>query len=343
MKFSTAPAPHSVSPATVRRMMLLVLAALVPAIVAHSVFFGWGLAINLMLATIAALAAEAVALVLRRKPVALFLSDGSALITAVLLAFAIPPLAPWWITASGAAFAIWVAKHLYGGLGYNLFNPAMAGYAALFVSFPGHMTRWPLPTGVASVDLSLSETIQLIFTEKLPEALSWDAISGATPFAAERAGLLLRYTMDEIRMQPVFGALAGVGWDWISFAVLIGGGGLLWLRVIRWQIPVAVLASLFVCASVMHLIDPGAYSGPLFHLFGGATMLCAFFIATDPVSAATSDRGRLIYGAGIGVLTYVIRAFGGYPDGVAFAVLMMNATVPLIDRYTVPRIYGHAR
>jgi electron transport complex protein RnfD len=149
--------------------------------------------------------------------------------------------------------------------------------------------------------------------------------------------------MDEIRAQPAFSALAGVGWDWISFAVLAGGIALLWLRVIRWQIPAAMLASLFVCASVMHLIDPGAYSGPLFHLFGGATMLCAFFIATDPVSAATSDRGRLIYGAGIGVLTYVIRAFGGYPDGVAFAVLMMNAAVPLIDRYTVPRIYGHAR
>lgn len=343
MKFSTAPAPHSVSTATVRRMMLLVLAALAPAAIAHSVFFGWGLLINLLLASTVALCAEAIALALRGKPVKLFLSDGSALITAVLLAFAIPPLAPWWITASGAAFAIWFAKHLYGGLGYNVFNPAMAGYAALFVSFPGHMTRWPLPSGVGSADLSLTQTIQIIFTEIVPDDLSWDAISGATPFAAEQAGLVLRYTMDEIRDQPVFSALSGVGWDWISWAVLAGGIALLWLRVIRWHIPVAMLASLFACASIMHLMDPGNYSGPLFHLFGGATMLCAFFIATDPVSAATSDRGRLIYGAGVGVLTYVIRAFGGYPDGVAFAVLTMNAAVPLIDRYTVPRIYGHTR
>jgi len=343
MKFRTAPAPHTVSPATVRRMMLLVLAALVPAAIAHLVFFGWGLLINFLLAAISALAAEAVALALRRKPVLPFLSDGSALITAALLAFAIPPLAPWWITVSGSAFAVLVAKHLYGGLGYNVFNPAMAGYAALFVSFPGYMTKWPLPSGVATDDLSLAQSWQLIFTGRLPESFEWDAISGATPFAAERAGLLLRFTMDEIRSQPIFSVLSGAGWDWISFAALAGGVALLWLRVIRWQIPVSMLGALFVCAAFMHMFDPGAFSGPLFHLFGGATMLGAFFIATDPVSAATSDRGRLVYGAGIGVLTYIIRAFGGYPDGVAFAVLLMNAAVPLIDRYTVPRIYGHAR
>jgi len=321
-------------------MMLLVLVALVPAMIAHIVWFGWGLAINMMLGTVSALGAEAIALKLRGKPIGLFITDGSAILTAVLLAFALPPLAPWWITVSGAAFAILVAKHLYGGLGYNVFNPAMVGYAALLVSFPVHMTRWLLPSGLIPSDLSFTQTLHTIFTGQLPVELAWDAISGATPLASVRAGLILRATMDEIHTQPIFSTLSGVGWEWISIAALAGGLALLALRVIRWQIPCAMIGSIFVCAMLMHAIDPGRFDGPLFHLFSGATLLGAFFIATDPVSAATSDRGRLIYGAGIGVLTFIIRAWGGYPDGVAFAVLLMNAAVPLIDRYTVPRIYG---
>jgi len=341
MQFSTSPAPHSIALSTVQRMMLLVLVALLPAVIAHIAWFGWGLAINIVIAASGALAAETVALKLRGKPIGIFITDGSAVLTAVLLALALPPLAPWWITISGAAFAILVAKHLYGGLGYNVFNPAMAGYAALLVSFPVQMTRWILPSGLASIDLSFSQTLHIIITNKLPDELTWDAISGATPLASERTGLIMRATMDEIHAQPIFSTLSGIGWEWVALAALIGGLGLLWTRVIRWQIPVAMLGSIVVCAIIMHAVDPGAFGTPLFHLFSGATMLGAFFIATDPVSAATSDRGRIIYGAGIGVLTYIIRAWGGYPDGVAFAVLLMNAAVPLIDRYTVPRIYGH--
>jgi Na+-translocating ferredoxin:NAD+ oxidoreductase subunit D len=343
MKFSIAAAPHSVASQSVQRMMLLVLVALVPAMIAHSAWFGWGLAINMLLGTISALCAEAIALKLRAKPVGQFITDGSAILTAVLLAFALPPLAPWWITVSGAAFAILVAKHLYGGLGYNVFNPAMVGYAALLVSFPVQMTRWLLPSGVVPTDLSFMQTLYVIVTERLPNQLAWDAVSGATPLASIRAGLVLRSTMEEIHRQPIFGSFSGVGWEWIALASLLGGVGLLTLRVIRWHIPAAMLGSIFFCALVMHAIDPGKFDSPLFHLFSGATMLGAFFIATDPVSAATSERGRLIYGASIGVLTYGIRAWGGYPDGVAFAVLLMNAAVPLIDRYTVPRIYGHSQ
>jgi electron transport complex protein RnfD len=321
--------------------MLLVLVALAPAMIAHIVWFGWGLVINMLLGTLSALVSEAIALRLRGKSVRRFITDGSAVLTAVLLAFALPPLAPWWITVSGAAFAVLVAKHLYGGLGYNVFNPAMVGYAALLVSFPVHMTRWLLPSGLIPQDLSFVQTWLIIFTGNLPSDLAWDAISGATPLATVRAGLILRSTMDEIHTQRVFSSLSGIGWEWVSIAAVLGGAALLALRVIRWQIPTAMIASIFVCATLMHALDPGSFDGPLFHLFSGATMLGAFFIATDPVSAATSERGRLIYGAGIGVLTYLIRAWGGYPDGVAFAVLVMNAAVPLIDRYTVPRIYGH--
>ncbi len=342
MKFSTSPAPHIIALTTVQRMMLLVLLALLPAVLTHIAWFGWGLAINILLASASAVVAEASVLKLRGKPVGFFVTDGSAILTGALLAFALPPLAPWWITVSGSAFAILVAKHLYGGLGYNVFNPAMVGYAALLVSFPVHMTRWILPSGLASVDLSFAQTLHIIVTEHLPNELTWDAISGATPLASVRTGIILRATMDEIHTQPIFSSVSGVGWEWIALATLIGGLGLLALRVIRWQIPVAMLGAIIFCAVIMHAVDPGTFSGPLFHLFSGATMLGAFFIATDPVSAATSNHGRLIYGAGIGVLTYAIRAWGGYPDGVAFAVLLMNAAVPLIDRYTVPRIYGHA-
>ena len=343
MKFATADAPHSVARVSVQRVMLLVLAALTPAVVTDVVWFGWGLPINIVLASVSALLAEALALKLRRKPIRLFLFDGSAVLTAALLAFALPPLAPWWLTVSGAAFAILVAKHLYGGLGYNLFNPAMVGYAALLVSFPAYMTRWLLPSGIAPVDLSFGQTLHVILTQHLPASMTWDALSGATPLAAVRSGLLLRNTMEEIHAQPIFGTMIGVGWEWVSLAALIGGIGLLALRIVRWHIPVAMLGTLFALALTFHAYDPGTYDGPLFHLFTGAAMLGAFFIATDPVSAATSDTGRLVYGAGIGTLTFVIRAWGGYPDGVAFAVLVMNAAVPLIDRYTIPRIYGHSR
>jgi len=343
MKFETAPAPHILAPVSVRRTMGLVLAALLPAFIAHVSWFGPGLAVNILLAVFSAWTTESVALQLRGKNILLFLTDGSATLTAVLLAFSLPPLTPWWITVSGAAFAILVAKHLYGGLGYNLFNPAMVGYAALLVSFPSHLTHWIAPSGLESINLDFSQTLHTIFFGALPDELSWDAVSSATPLTSLRTGLISRNTMDEIVSHPIFGHVAGEGFEWVALATLLGGVVLLITKTIRWHIPASVLGTLFLCAFVMHVLDPGANAGPLLHVFGGASILGAFFIATDPVTAATSPRGRILYGAGIGLLIYLIRSFGGYPDGVAFAVLLMNAAVPLIDRYTVPRIYGHAK
>jgi electron transport complex protein RnfD len=236
-----------------------------------------------------------------------------------LLALAVPPGLPWWLLAFGTAVAVLLAKHAYGGLGQNPFNPAMAGYAVLLVSFPLEMTQWPAPDA------------------------GWDAITGATALDTLRTGLRESYTMQEIMAGPAFGRVGASGGEWVNLAALAGGLYLLARRVIRWHIPVAVLAGLAVPAALAHLFDPGAHAGAAFHLASGAAMLGAFFIATDPVSAATSDRGRLVFGAGIGLLTWIIRSWGGFPDGVAFAVLLMNLAVPLIDRYSVPRIHGEPR
>jgi electron transport complex protein RnfD len=343
MKFTTSPAPHVVTPTSVAHVMRLVLYALVPTVVMHVVFFGPGLIVQLVLACATALATEALALRLRHKPVKTFLADGSALITAVLLALCLPPLAPWWLVVSGTAFAILLAKHLFGGLGANPFNPAMVGYAVLLVSFPAQLLQWlpPDAPGIDRVPLTIGETLQTIATGSPPSRVTWDAITSPTPLDALRTDLKMGETMIEARAAPIFGTLGGKGWQWINLATLAGGVFLLTIRVIRWHIPVAMLGSIAVFSTVLYTLDPGAYPGPLFQLTSGASMLGAFFIATDPISAATSDRGRLVYGAGIGLLTCVIRTWGGYPDGVAFAVLLMNLCVPLIDRYTIPRIYGH--
>jgi Na+-translocating ferredoxin:NAD+ oxidoreductase subunit D len=345
MSFDTAPPPHVVAPISVGRVMRRVLYALVPTVVLHVVFFGPGLLIQIVLGVATALLCEAAALRLRGKPLPPFLLDGSAIITAVLLALSLPPLAPWWLVVSGVAFAILLAKHLFGGLGANPFNPAMVGYAVLLVSFPARLLQWLPPDvqGMQPAALTVAETLTTILTGSPPERFTWDAITSPTPLDALRTDLALGMTMGEAHARALFSTFGGKGWEWINLATLAGGISLLVMRVIRWQIPVGMLGALFVCASVMSAADPGAYAGPLFHLTAGASLLGAFFIATDPISAATSDRGRLIYGAGIGVLTYVIRTWGGYPDGVAFAVLIMNLAVPLIDRYTIPRIYGHAR
>jgi Na+-translocating ferredoxin:NAD+ oxidoreductase subunit D len=346
VKFESTAPPH-VRPATsVTRVMGEVLIALLPATAAWVWFFGPGLLFNMLVATAVALVCEAGALALRRRPVRHQLMDLSAPVTAVLLAFCLPPLTPWWITASGAAFAILVAKQLYGGLGNNPFNPAMAGYVVLLISFPEAMTRWLPPVGIlpdlATMTLDAWQTLRFTLTGTLPQAMSWDAVSGATPLDDLRTQLSMARTVEEVRAGALYGTFGARGWEWTAAWVAVGGLYLLWRRIIRWQIPVAVILGVCVPAALLWVIDPGSHASPTFHLFSGATLLCAFFIATDPVSAATTRSGRLVFGFGIGVLVYVIRSWGGYPDGVAFAVLLMNMAVPAIDHFTRPRTYGHA-
>ncbi len=340
MPLASFSSPHLAREASVRRMMVRVLLALIPGAAALTAFFGWGVLYNIVLAGVTALAAEALMLRLRRRPVGLFLGDASALLTGVLLALALPPLTPWWITVLGTAFALVFGKHLYGGLGYNPFNPAMVGYVVLLVSFPREMTRWPLPTGLLEGSMGALEALQVTLGAGLSEA-RLDALTSATPLDQVKTQLAASLTLQEIRSGALWGRLAGAGWEWVNLAFLAGGLYLWRTGAIGWQIPAGVLGALGGLASFFWLLDPDLYPGAVFHLLSGGAMLGAFFIATDPVSAATTPRGRIIYGLGIGALIYVIRTWGGYPEGVAFGVLLMNLAAPLIDQLTRPRVYGH--
>lgn len=343
MEFERHEAPYLAPTVDVSSMMMQVLTALIPAAMAHVWFFGPGFVFNLIIASAFCLAGEAAMTRLRGRQPRAALSDYSALVTAALLAFALPSLTPWWVTATGALFGIVVAKHLYGGLGFNIFNPAMAGYVVILVAFPMHLNLWIAPR-MGDIDyqyLTFIESLSYTLTGSLPDLLPFDAVSRATPLDVMKSGLNNARTVDEVRTLPIMGDFGGRGWEWIGNFVMIGGFWLLIKKIIRWHIPVGVGVGLLFPAAIMYLVEPGSNASPGFHLFGGATILCAFFIATDPVSAATSPKGRFIYGVGIGFLIFVIRTWGAYSDGVAFSVLLMNMAVPAIDYMTQPHIVGH--
>jgi len=342
--------PHIHRPLSVSSVMLNVILALIPGIITFTIFFGGGVIINITIAVISAVVFEALVLKLRKRPIKPFILDGSAVITGILIALAIPPFVPWWIPLIGSGFAIIIAKQLYGGLGYNPFNPAMVGYAVLLIAFPLHMTSWVAPHSEQIMTL-LPNLHHLNFIEYLnyslfgifPDNTSYDSITMATPLDMVKTQLGLNNTIAEIQNSKnyLFGSFGSFNWEWINLMYLFGGLWLLFKRIISWHIPVGLFAGLFVMAMLANMYDPDAFVTPTFHLFSGATMLCAFFIATDPITAATTTQGRLYYATGIGILIYVIRTWGGYPDGVAFAILLMNMAVPTIDYYTKPRTFGH--
>ncbi len=334
MTFTTP--PYLSQNASVQRVMLQVLVALLPGIAAYIWLIGPGVLLQLAIATASALLAEAGMLKLLNKPLGLFLGDGSAIVTAWLIALSFPPLAPWWLIVVATLFAIVIAKHLYGGLGQNPFNPAMIAFAVCIVSFPALMSQWP-PAGAHT---SFVDQLALVFGA----APRIDTLSGATPLDALKTALKLgegSATVSSVLADATtFGAFAGRGWEWVGVAYLLGG---LWLwqrKVISWHVSAAFIAGLALIATLLWLFNPAQFASPLFHLFSGGTMLGAFFIVTDPVSGCTTPKGRLIFGFSAGVLAYLIRVFGGYPDGVAFAVLLLNICVPLIDLYTQPPIFG---
>ena len=331
--------PHAHRPLNTGQLMRQVILATAPGLMVLTYCFGWGTLINVIWAGLVAVAEEALVLKLRNKPISFFLKDYSAVVTAVLLALAIPPTAPWWLTLVGVSFSIVVAKHLYGGLGSNPFNPAMVGYVLLLISFPVEMTSW-LPSHLSenTSTLSLLESLSL-FATSTANGETIDAFSGATPLDTFRT---YQGNFDALSNAAVLhGTLAGVAWEWVNLAFLLGGIYLIARRIITWHIPVGMLAALIVLSGLFGGMDPDTYASPMFHLLSGGTMLGAFFIATDPVSAATSNQGKIIYGAGIGIFIYIIRTWGGYPDAVAFSVLLMNLCAPTIDYYTQPRTYGH--
>ena len=334
MNFTTP--PYLTQNVSVQRVMLQVLAALLPGIFVYVWLIGPAILVQLTIATLVCLLAEALMLRILKKPLRLFLGDGSAIVTAWLIALSFPPLGPWWLIVVGCLFAIVIAKHLYGGLGQNPFNPAMVAFAVCIVSFPALMSQWP------PIDLKagFADQLALIFGH----APLLDAMSGATPLDALKTALKLgegKVSVAAVMSDAnTFGRVAGKGWEWVSAAYLLGG---LWLwqrKLIGWQLPVSFIAGIVLVSGGLWLWNPGQFANPLFHLFSGASMLGAFFIVTDPVSGCTTPRGKLIFGLSAGVLAYLIRVFGGYPDGVAFAVLLLNLCVPLIDLYTQPPIFG---
>ena len=342
MAFKQITSPHAHASQNTSKVMQLVVWATVPGLIALTYHFGWGSLINVVLATATAVIAEAAVLQLRGRSIAFYLRDYSAVLTAVLLGLALPPLAPWWVVVVGTLFSIVIAKQLYGGLGYNPFNPAMVGYVILLISFPIQMTTWITPLALLPDGVShpgIIESLSIVFAGLNPA----DGVTGATPLDSFKFsdGLLV----DQIYAQnPLFSqaGFAGVGWEWVNVGFLIGGLILVGSKIFTWHGPVAMLGAIAVMSILFW--DGGSSDSPgspLMHLFSGASMMGAFFIMTDPVSSAASNRGRLIYGALIGVLVYLIRAWGNYPDAVAFAVLLANFAAPFIDNYTLPRTYGH--
>jgi len=342
MKLLNISSPHATRPLSTADVMRTVILALIPGIIALTYFFGPGHLIQIVIAATTAIVCEAAVLKLRKRPIGFYLKDYSALLTAVLLALSLPPYAPYWVTIVASGFAIIVAKHLYGGLGQNPFNPAMIGFALVLVSFPVPMTTsWSAPSELLASGITFSDALIAIFSSRD----TIDAFTMATPLDEYKHQVAIS-TADEILSNPLFKGNEQsqilLGWEWVSLGFLIGGIFLIWKKIFTWHIPVSLITALLLCSSLLGW-DSDSYVPLTIHLLGGATILGAFFIATDPVTASTTHLGKIIYGAGIGILIYVIRTWGAYPDAVAFAVLLMNFAAPFIDQYTQPRTYGHKK
>lgn len=350
--FKINSSPHLHSGKLTSKVMLWVIFAMLPALAVQIYFWGYGVLFQAALAISFAVALEYAVTLLRGKPKLFYVRDFSVILTALILAIAIPPYAPYWLILIGIFCSVILAKHIYGGLGQNPFNPAMIGYAILLVSFPVQMTNWTPPIYLLNQSISLSDSWTLIFFGMTQEGLTQaqlistiDGITSATSLDAVK-NVTRSDNIDALysltRHSPIFyyETPLSIGWLELNIAFLIGGIFLMWKKIIHWHIPFAFLTALFAISFVPYYFSPFS-TNPLFHLFSGATMFGAFFIATDPVSAPITPRGKLIFGGLIGLLVGIIRYWGNYPDGVAFAVLLANICVPLIDHYTRPRVVGY--
>jgi electron transport complex protein RnfD len=338
--------PYTHSRNSISRTMGLVMLALLPATLYSLYLFGWPAIFLFVTTLLASLLFEAGSLRLAGKRVRPFLLDGSALLTGWLLAMTLPPWAPWWIGVVGAFLAIVVGKQVFGGIGQNLFNPAMVARVALLISFPLEMTLFSAPVPLFSAQApGLLESLAITFGS----SYQLDAISSATTLGHLKTELSRGVPLESAGSglsslwQMSLGSVSGSLGETSALLLLLGGLFLIYKRIITWHIPLAMLGTLALLASIFHLLDPQSYVGPLTHLMSGAAIMGAFFIATDLVTSPVSIRGQLIFGAGVGLLVYAIRTWAGYPEGVAFAVMLMNACTPLIDHYLKPRIYGRDR
>lgn len=323
INYNSAIGPFSHSENTSVRIMYTVVLTLVPAMMLGVYQFGLNtLYVLLLTAAVAMLTEYACLKIMGRNAKACL--DGSALLTGLLLAMSLPPTAPLWMAAFGAVFAIVVGKQIYGGLGQNLFNPAMLARVMLLICFPVEMTNWSAP---APIDFSHNQV-------SVPAAwLQFDGVTSATALSG--------MVEEPIRMVSLFfGSQAGSLGETSALFILLGGLYLIYKGIIHWVIPAAFLCGLGVPAAISSLISPADFLPLSTHLLSGAAMLGAFYIATDLVTSPTSLRGQLIYGGSCGLIVWLIRSFGSYPEGVAFAVLIMNSASPLIDHYLRPDIFG---
>jgi len=340
-----AHSPHAHAPSSIGKVMLTVMLALTPATLFGFWLYGWP-AINLWaVAIIAAILGEAFVIRIQQRVVRPVIMDGSGILTAWLLALSLPPYAPWWIAVLGSLFAVIVGKQIFGGLGQNVFNPAMAARVMLLISFPLEMTTWGAPSPLTSPNgLNLLEGLRVTFLSQPIDGMSSASLLGHVKTEFTRGiGLDQALAGHYVPLDALAGLRAGSLGETAALLLLLGGLVLIARRIITWHAPVAMLLGVAVPALIFCSIDGNHYADPLVHLLSGGVMLAAFFIVTDPVTSPNTALGQFIFGLGCGLLTWVIRTWGGYPEGVAFAVLLMNAATPLIDQYVKPRIYGRDR
>lgn len=323
MKLLISPSPHVHSGDSIEKNMYGVLIALIPAFICSVLFFGMGAVIVTLTSVLACLFFEYVIqkYLLRQQPT---IFDGSALITGVLLAFNVPSNLPVWIIIIGALVAIGIGKMSFGGLGCNIFNPALVGRVFLLISFPVQMTTWPPVQGFvnSSIDVQTGATPLAMLKEALKTGHSVSDVLSADTFVGYKNMLL--------------GNMSGSLGEVAALALLIGFVYMLFRKIITWHVPVTIFATVIIFTGILHLCNPEQFAGPVFHLLSGGMMLGAIFMATDYVTSPMSHKGMYIFGAGIGILTVVIRVFGAYPEGMSFAILIMNAFTPLINRYCKP-------
>ena len=319
--------PHIHTDNSVTKIMYGVIYAMIPALLVSIYFFGLDAVRVILMSVVMCLMVEfLIQKYILKSEVAI--TDGSAIITGILLAFNVPSNLPWWIILIGAIVAIGVGKMSFGGLGKNIFNPALVGRVFLLISFPVQMTSWPMPKPLGGTALT-------------------DAVTGPTPLGVMKEGLAAGRTVQDIMpeipdyvQQMMTGFQGGSLGEVSAFALILGAIYMLYRKIITWHIPGAYLGSVILFSGILWLVDPTMYVDPLFHLITGGMMLGVFYMATDMVSSPMSPKGQLIFGAGAGILTILIRVFGAYPEGVSFAILIMNAFVPIIDRGFKPKRFG---
>jgi electron transport complex protein RnfD len=318
---TVSPSPHVHSSESTQKIMLRVVYAMIPAMIWGIYMFGLDAVRVGLISILSCLAIEFLIqkYIMKVKP---SITDGSALITGVLLAFNVPVSLPWWIIIIGAIAAMGVGKLSFGGLGSNVFNPALVGRVFLLISFPVQMTSWPAT-----------------------RMMDVDAVSAATPLAVIKEGIKNGIPVSQLQGLPNLSDMA-IGFNHgsmgeISAALLIIGGlYMLWKKVITWQTPVSIILTVLVVSGIFWVVNPEMYVNPVYHIFTGGLMLGAIFMATDMVTSPMTGKGQLIYGIGIGLITISIRMFGAYPEGISFAILIMNAFVPLINMYVKPKRFG---